>query len=117
MDWADRDDRMMSRSVIGYPSKSVEGQMMSPEHGGGGVKGSRCPEVMMTRRISACDKAVKALPPKLRLVVKHKYESIGTEAEKIGRYIAETGDSERTWYLRVEKLHKSVADWIWRHAE
>jgi hypothetical protein len=91
--------------------------MMSPEHGGVGVKGSRCPEVMMTRRISHCDQAVKALPPGLRLVVKHKYESGGTEVDKISRYKAETGESERTWYRRIDEAHKAVADWIWRNCD
>lgn len=117
MDWADREARMMSQSVIGYHSKSVEGRMMSPDSWGSGATGSLCPEVMMTRRISHCDQAVKALTPELRRVVKHKYEIGGTEADKISRYKAETGESERSWYRRVDKTHKAVADWIWRNCD
>ncbi|MGD8914035.1 MAG: hypothetical protein PVJ68_15015 [Candidatus Thiodiazotropha sp.] len=115
MDWADREDRMMSQSVIGYPSKSVEGRMISPEQSGNGIKGPLCPEVMMTRRISHCNRAVKALKPELRQAIHYKYEESGNELEKAQRYIRQTGNGRTTYYDRLEKAHRAVADWVWRN--
>lgn len=112
MDWADREDKLM-RSSIGYPKQSVEAQQGTYS---AGIKGAKHPEVMMTRRISHCDRAVKALKPELRQVIHYKYEQSGRDDEKQKRYTSDTGISRTIYYERLEKAHKAVADWVWSNA-
>lgn len=116
MDWAERELRIMSGSTIGYPPQSAEGRIMNPSLLGFVPPGPHHPEVMMSPRISDCDRAVKALKPELRLVIRYKYESYGTELERAKRYMADTGEGRATYYRRLERAHKTVSDWIWRNA-
>lgn len=101
-DWADREAKIMSWSVIGYPSRAIGERTAA-------IPKSRCPEVMMSPRISACHRAVRQLRPDLREVIRCKYEISGTEALKADIYQHLMGVCRRTYYNRLDKAHRLIA--------
>jgi hypothetical protein len=70
---------------------------------------------MMAKRISECDRALKELRQDLRVVIRYKYEIGGKEMEKRALYVRDTGLSESTFGRRLQRAHKAVADYIWKH--
>ena len=115
MDWADRIGRMEDCSSIGFPSKTIEGRYLASSLISSSVPSSICPEVMMSRRIANCDQAVKAMNPRLREIIRYKYETYGTEIEKLKKYQQDTGRSQGTWFNDLDKAHVFVVKWIVLH--
>ena len=78
-EWAREVQTILEKSCLGYPKAATIARI---NEGGSRVSGSKCPEVMLSRRVSAFDRCYKDMRDTWQKVVFKRYISRGELTRK-----------------------------------